>query len=100
MEEEWSLWELFPGSINPFYFNDTVAGLIWWFEKEEVMRDWYLWRKGKIKIDIPEQVEVIETSELSNYEWFDTDWVWKVNPDILDKTIVDKQWNYYRIVKM
>ena len=100
MEKDWTLWDFFPWSLNPFYFNDTVAWLIWWFKKEEVVKDWFMWRDEEIKVDIPEWVDVIKILDLEKYEWFNLNWEWKINPDILKKVIIDKKWNYYRIVKM
>jgi len=100
MEQKWTLWEFFPAKLNPFYFNDTVAGLIWWFKKEEITKEWFMWRDEEIKIDIPDESLIISISELSNYEWFDKNWNWKINPEILEKVIKIESWDYYRIVKM
>ena len=45
MDTDWILWEFFPWSLNPFYFNDTMAYLIDdTFTKEEVEKQGYLWR--------------------------------------------------------
>ena len=100
MEKEWTLWDFFPWELNPFYFNDTMAKIFWWFTKEEVIKEWYMWRNEEIKVDIPEWSDVILTSELDKYQWYDKDWNWKINPEVLKKVIKDKKWNYYRIVKM
>jgi len=100
MEKEGTLWNFFPWELNPFYFNDTVAWLIWWFTKEEVTKEWYMWRDEEIKVDIPEWSDVILTSELDKYQWYNEDWDWKINPEILKKVIKDEKWNYYRIVQM
>ncbi len=37
---------------------------------------------------------------LQDFQWFDSDWNWKINPEILKKVIKDEKWNYYKIVKM
>jgi len=100
MEMDWVLWEFFPGELNPFYFNDTMATILWDFTKDEVTEKWYLWREQEIKTDIPEWSDIIQTSDLDRYQWYDTDKNWKINPDILSKVIVDEKWNYYRIVRM
>jgi hypothetical protein len=100
MKQDWTLWNFFPGELNPFYFNDTAAGLIGWFTKEEVEKDWYMWRNEEIKVDIPEWVELIQISDLDKYEWFDSSWNWKINPEILKVVIIDEKKNYYRIVQM
>lgn len=122
MEADWTLWSFFPGSMCPFYFNDTAAYLIDdTFTKQEVEAQWYLWRDEAIKVDIPEGMEVVKSSELDQYEgWksspdshesIDThesenansrlqqDERW-IDPTILDKVIQDEEWNVYRIIKM
>lgn len=101
MDKEWTLGDFFPWSMNPFYFNDTVAYLIDpSFTKEEVIASGYLWRDEPIKVDIPASADLVNISELWKYEWFDDTNSWIINPDILKKIIVDEQWNYYRIVNM
>ncbi len=130
MEKDWVLWEFFPWSLNPFYFNDTMAYLIDdSFTKEEVEKDGFLWRDEKIKVDVPEWAEVVYTKNppvlsdileitpparsslppqlrgtkgelLSDYQGFDENWIWKINPEILKKVIIDLSGNYYKIVPM
>lgn len=92
MDAEWILGDFFPGKLNPFYFNDTAAYLIDdTFTKDEVTKDWYMWRDEEIKVDIPEWSEIVNVEDLDivNYD-----------ESILKKVIKDKNWNYYRIVKM
>lgn len=101
MEKDWTLGEFFPWRMNPFYFNDTVAYLIDdTFTKEEVEKDWYLWRDEEIKVDIPAWAEVIKTYQLNEYQWFDSEGKRKINPEILKKVIQDEKWNFYRIIPM
>ena len=118
MESEGTLWEFFPWEINPFYFNDTMAYLIDdSFTKEEVEKQWNMWRDEEIKVDIPEWVDVIKTTPparaslppqlrgtegefVSDYQWYDSNWNWQINPEILKKVIKDEKWNIYRIVQM
>lgn len=118
MDKDWSLWEFFPWSMNPFYFNDTAAYLIDdSFTKEEVTKEWYLWRDGDIKVDIPENSQIVQSRRsnvegpgwldrlddiktLDQFQWFDENWNWKIDQEILNKVIRDWKWNYYRIVKM
>jgi len=99
MEQGGALWEFFPWEINPLYFNDTIAGLIGWFSKQEALDKWYMWRDEQIKVDIPEWSDVIKTSELWDYQWYDANGNWRINPEILKQVIVDEKWDYYRIVK-
>ena len=112
MDADGTLWAFFPATMNPFYFNDTAAYLIdQSFTKEEVIARGYLWRDEPIKVDIPENMKVVKTSELDQYEWRKetplaspfplpgekTRWI---DPEILKVIIQDEQWNVYRIVKM
>jgi len=99
MNEDWNLWNFFPWYLNPYYFNDTFAGLIWKFNRKEIEKEWYLWRDKEIKVDIPEWINIIEIDDLKNYEWYDVNWKWYIDIEILKKAIKDKKWNYYRIVK-
>jgi len=114
MERDWQLWEFFPATMNPFYFNDTAAYLIDpSFTKEEVTAKWYFRRDEPIKVDIPEGMEIVYTSSpslllsekgdhktLDDFEWFDDQGNWTINADILKCVIQDEQWNVYRIIPM
>ena len=101
MEKDGTLGQFFPATMNPFYFNDTAAYLIDpTFTKEEVTAKGYLWRDEAIKVDIPEWMEIVKTSELGNYEWFDTEGNWTIKADILKKVIQDEEGNVYRIIPM
>ena len=109
MEESWILWNFFPWKLNPFYFNDTAAYLIDdGFTKEELKKNWYLWRDEKIKVDVPENAKVINSVNVGNenirslqdFEWYDKNWKWHINPEVLKKIIKDEKWNYYKIVQM
>ena len=101
MDKDWTLWQFFPGSMNPFYFNDTAACLIDdSFTKEEVTKEWYLRRDEEIKVDVPAWAAMIETKDLNSYQWFNDKWERTINPEILRKVIKDEKWNYYRIVPM
>ncbi len=53
MEQDGNLGQFFPASLNPFYFNDTVAYLVGDFSKEEVIKAGFLRREDEIKADIP-----------------------------------------------
>jgi hypothetical protein len=71
MEADGTLWEFFPASMNPFYFNDTLAYLIDdSFTKEEVEKDGYLWRDEPIKVDIPVGMKVVKNTELDEFQGF------------------------------
>ncbi|MDD2870800.1 MAG: hypothetical protein PHS49_02320 [Candidatus Gracilibacteria bacterium] len=117
MESGGTLGEFFPGELNPFYFNDTMAYLIDdSFTKQEVEKQGYMWRDAEIKVDIPEGVEVIHNKVplikgesgsvaetggfLSDYQGYDSNGNWQINPEILKKVIKDEKGNIYRIVQM
>ena len=69
MDEQGILGDFFPGSLNPFYFNDTTAYLIDpTFTKDEVVNSGYLWRDEPIKVDIPDTAKIIETKDLGQYQ--------------------------------
>ncbi|EKE27928.1 MAG: hypothetical protein ACD_3C00125G0002 [uncultured bacterium (gcode 4)] len=92
MEKGWILWEYFPWKTNPFYFNDTAASLIFNdLKKEEVVKEWFLWRDEKIKVDVPEWLQVIKAADLDVVNFDDS---------ILKKVIIDENWNHFRIVAM
>lgn len=99
MEKQGIIWDFFPGSINPFYFNDTSAWLLWDFQQSEVTKEGYMWRDEAIKVDIPDQGKLIEVKDLSDYQWYNEDSIWSISPEILKKIIKDDVGNYYRIVK-
>lgn len=101
MEKDWSLWDFFPPSMNPFYFNDTAAYLIdGSFTKAEATKDGYLRRDEAIATDIPDGVEVVNIDELNAFQGFTPNGDWNIDPEILKKVIKDKKGNCYRIIKM
>ncbi len=100
MDNDNILWKYFPASLNPFYFNDSIASLVGDFTKQEVESEWYLRRDEEIKVDIPEWTETVKSSELDQYQWFDSEWNRTIDPSILKKVIIDEKWNFYRIVKL
>ncbi|MFA5916888.1 MAG: hypothetical protein WC850_01485 [Candidatus Gracilibacteria bacterium] len=99
MERDGILGEFFPGSLNPLYFNDTMAYLIDdSFTKEEVEKDGYMWREENIKVDIPEGVDVIKVEKLDKYQGYDENGKWQIDKEVLKKVIKDKKGNIYKIV--
>ena len=99
MEAEWTLWCFFPGSLCPFNFNDSAASLIEDFSKEEVVADGFMWREEELKVDIPDWMDVVETTELWSYESRDS-WRVVIDPAILKKVIRDEKGNSYRVIKL
>ncbi len=100
MEADGTLGAFFPGELNPFHFNDTMAWLLWDFTKAEVEQDGYMWRDDEIKVDIPDESKVIQVNDLASYQGYDSDGNWKINPEIMKMVVRDEKWNYYRVVQM
>ena len=101
MDEDGTLGQFFPATMNPFCFNDTAAYLIDpSFTKEEVTARGYLWRDEPIKVDIPAGVQTVRNAELDQFEGFDAEGNRKINDEILKKVIVDEVWNAYRVIPM
>lgn len=91
LEKEGRLGDFFPGSMNPFYFNDTLASLVLGYTKEEVTKVGYLWRDEAIKVDIPSDSETIHTETIEGKDF---------DESILKKTLIDQEGRFYRIVPM
>ena len=99
MEKEGTFGKFFPSSLNPYYFNDTIASLIEDFTREEAETAWYLRRDEEIAVDIPDRMEVVELADLDQYEEM-KDGVRTIDPAILKKVIRDEAGNVYRVIKM
>ncbi|EKE26921.1 MAG: hypothetical protein ACD_4C00117G0001, partial [uncultured bacterium (gcode 4)] len=92
MDRDWILWDFFSWELNPFYFNDTAAFLMYNdFDKKEIVDKWYLWRDEEIKVDIPEWSEIVDIKNLD---------IINFDESILKKVIKDNNWNCYRIVRI
>ena len=101
MDEDRTIDDFFPTTMNPFYFNDTAAYLIDpSFIKEEVTAAWYIWRDEAIKVDIPVDAEIIQSTELDQFESYDSEWNRTISADILKKVIQDEKGNSYHIIPM
>ncbi len=100
MEKDWQLWEFFPWSMNPFYFNDTMAYMVEpTITKEEVLAKWYLRRDEPIKVDIPAWVQTVNVADMWKFESKVSDKL-TINEDVLKKVLLDDQWNAFRIIPM
>lgn len=95
------LWDFFPATMNPFYFNDSLAYLMssdW--DQSELVDKGYLWREGQIATDIPATTKLVQSSDLTQFESCSTDGVWSIDPNVMDYVIQDAQGNVYKIIKM
>jgi len=100
MEKDGTLGKFFPWWMNPFYFNDTAASLIENYNKEEIISDGYLRRDDVVKVDIPEWIQTVKTTELDQFESFDSEWNWTIDDKILKTVIMDEKGNVYRVIPM
>lgn len=102
MDEKWLLWEFFPPSMNPFYFNDTAASLIDTssFSREEILKLWYLWRDDVVKTDVWSWANVVPVADIDTYEWYDESWVWNIDQGVCKKVLVNENWDTYRIMPL
>lgn len=101
MEKDWQLWEFFPATMNPFYFNDTAAYLIDpSFTKEEVTAQWFLRRDEPIKVDIPEWAVIVRNNDLGQFELYDEKWNRNLDDTVCKRVIIDESGDAYRIIPM
>jgi hypothetical protein len=97
MQKEGTFGRFFPSTMNPFYFNDTVASFVDdSFSQEEVTKAGFLWRTETIRADIPPGSEVISTAELEKFESMGKNG-WAIDPEVLKKVVKDPNGNLYRI---
>lgn len=97
MEQDGAFGKFFPATMNPFYFNDTLASFIDpSFSREEAENNGFLWRDEAIRADIPAGADVITVQELDRYESSDDGW--KIDTEVLNKIIRDDAGNFYRIM--
>lgn len=91
MQDEWALGKMISPKNNPFYFNDTFAGIVWDFSREEILKKGYLWRDDPIKTWVPEWSTIVQSKDLDikNFE-----------KDICDVVIESDEGNFYRIMPL
>lgn len=97
MHSQWTLWDFFPGEINPFYYNDTAASFLGNRSRQDVLDKWYLWRDSGITIEAPAGANIISVDDISRYESYQ-DGIWKIDRDICKKVIQDSQGNAFVII--
>jgi hypothetical protein len=91
LEARGELGAFFPGRINPFYFNDTMAAMVLDYGREEIVADGYLWRDEESQVDIPAGAEVVDVADLDPRAY---------DESIMKKVLRDKHGKLYRIVPM
>ena len=99
MEKDGSFGKYFPAWLTPFYYNDTMAYFVNpTVKKEDILQLWYLWREEKIKVDIPQWIEIMRLSDLWKFEVY-INGQWILSEEILKKVIQDSEGNIYRVIK-
>ena len=81
-DDEW--WKFFPPALATFAYNETVAHEYEPLSKEEAFRRWYQRQEEIPPVDLPENAEVIKTSELP-------DDIAEVDESISSKILLDEQ---------
>lgn len=101
MEADGTLGRFFPASMNPYYFNDTLAAMVFDdFDRDEITAEGFLWRDAPVRADIPEGAEVVETADLGRYQGYSPSGEWRIDPAVMRLVIRDERGNIYRIVPM
>ncbi len=91
MDKEWTLWKYFPASLNLFYFNETWADILWNFDKQEIISEWYKWNEEWIKVDIPANVKLVNIKDVD---------IVNFDENVLKVVYSDDKWNYWRIMPL
>jgi hypothetical protein len=50
--------------MNPYNYNDSVASMFTSLSKDEAISAGFMWRNKQLKVDIPENIETVETVDL------------------------------------
>jgi len=88
MEKDGELWDFFPANLCPFYHNETMAHIFASFDKDEIKKDWYLWRDEKLSFWWAADDYILAKSlDKKNYD-----------KSILQKTIKDKNGHCFKII--
>lgn len=91
LEARGELGAFFPGHLNPFYFNETMAAMTLDWEREDTVSRGYLWRDGESRVDVPAGAEIVDVRTLDARTY---------DESILKKVLHDGRGKYYRIVPM
>ena len=85
--------EFFPASISPFDYNESLSQEYYPLEKEEAIKQWFTRRDKKYEINIPDNIQLIDTKDIPNIN--------EINDDILKKAIIcEVTWRPFRIIKL
>lgn len=94
MQKTQSWWEYFPISISPFGYNETVAHDYFPVRKEDALRDHWHWSDTEVKINIPENADIVRAENLPDTSL-------ELGKDILGKVIVcENSGKPYRIMAL
>ncbi len=96
LNQKWTLWDVFPAHMNPFYYNDTLAHLILPKEKEEVTKKGYLWRDEDVRVNIPEWKDIVSSTDVQ--KWL-LDWKYSYS-DLPWLILSDAGWDVFTIQQL
>lgn len=86
MEKQGILWQFFPASINPFYYNDTAAALFDDKDEHTAKEEWFLWR------NTPMQATAVPNNVIENHKG-------DFDESICDAVLKDRDGNMFTIQK-
>lgn len=92
MDRAWVLWEFFPDSLNPFYYNHSLAGLMHPLSETQADTLWLLYQNETLSSDT--QQNIVSAKDLPSY--YDADG--NISASITEVTIEDADGKYYTIL--
>jgi hypothetical protein len=104
MEQDSTLGDFLPAEMCPYPLNDTAAGMIGKYSREEAIAAGYLWRDEPLRTAIPDSAITISVHEIARYESWTTkptgEMALTIDPEILQVVILDPQNNPYTITQL
>lgn len=87
MKKDWSLGNFFDHTMNPFYYNDTLASLFQPLSKEQIDEKGFLYGSQENRFQWVDRSHIIDISQAQYDE------------SIVYKNLSDKEWNLFSIQK-
>jgi len=92
MDEQWILGEFFPSSLNPLYFNHTIAAMMDDFDESQVTERGFLYEDTS---QTAQWENIVSIADIDRYYNSDGE----ISSDILDVTLQDNAWMQYTIIQ-
>ncbi len=93
MKEDWERWYFLPNYFSPFGYNESLAIEHFPIDKNNALELWFNRMDKEYNIDVPDDMETINTSDLSEN-------IKDISDDILKKAIICEKTNKpFRIIK-